>query len=160
MTQYVLLWLFVMNLGIAFGAGLYEARIVVPQWISSPAGSMHYWNAEAARQANTGLRFWVYVTTVPLTLLTLANLIAAWKAQSPVRRWWLAAAGAAVADRLFTFSYFIPTMVGLMGENVAQSEAVPAAIQWANLNHLRHAILLAAWVAAMKAFSLLSKHRG
>lgn len=33
----------------------------------------YQWQCEAARIANTGLRFWVYVTTVPLTLLTLAN---------------------------------------------------------------------------------------
>ena len=29
-----LLWLFVIDLGIAFGAGLYEHRIVVPRWLS------------------------------------------------------------------------------------------------------------------------------
>jgi hypothetical protein len=28
----VLLWLFGLDLGIAFGAGIYEARVVVPQW--------------------------------------------------------------------------------------------------------------------------------
>jgi len=33
-----LLWLFVINLGIAFGAGLYEHRIVVGRWLTS-AGS-------------------------------------------------------------------------------------------------------------------------
>ena len=37
MTE-VLLWLFVINLGIAFGAGLYESRITVPQWLSTFAG--------------------------------------------------------------------------------------------------------------------------
>jgi len=30
-----LLWLFVINLGIVFAAGLYESRIVIPQWFSS-----------------------------------------------------------------------------------------------------------------------------
>ena len=30
-----LLWLFVINLGVAFGAGLYEHRITVPRWITS-----------------------------------------------------------------------------------------------------------------------------
>jgi hypothetical protein len=30
----ILLWLFVINLGIAFGAGLYESRITVPQWLT------------------------------------------------------------------------------------------------------------------------------
>lgn len=29
-----MLWLFVINLGIAVGAGLYESRIAVPQWLS------------------------------------------------------------------------------------------------------------------------------
>jgi hypothetical protein len=77
----ILLWLFVINLGIACGAGLYESRIVVPQCLSGSSESGYRWNAEAARQANTGPRFWVYVTTVPLTLLTLASLVAAWWTQ-------------------------------------------------------------------------------
>ena len=34
----ILLWLFVINLGIAFGAGLYESRIAVPQWLTTPGG--------------------------------------------------------------------------------------------------------------------------
>ena len=70
MRQYVpkgLLWLFVVNLGIALGAGVYEQRVVIPQWENTPPQT---W-------PNTGLLFWVYVTTVPLTLLTLANLVAA-----------------------------------------------------------------------------------
>jgi hypothetical protein len=82
----ILLWLFVINLGIAFGAGLYESRIVVPQWISSSPESRNRWNAEAAQRADTGLKFWVYVTTVPLTLLTTANLLAAWRAWDAIRR--------------------------------------------------------------------------
>ena len=49
-----------------------------------------------------------------LTLLTLANLFYAWNASGGVRAWWLAAALAALADRLLTFAYFIPTMVRLM----------------------------------------------
>jgi len=30
----VLLWLFVINLGLAFGAGIYESRVVVPRWMN------------------------------------------------------------------------------------------------------------------------------
>ena len=102
-----LLWLFVINLGMAFGAGLYEHRIVVPDWISSDDAGAH-WNAEAARRDNTGLRFWAYVTTGPLTLLTLANLVAAWKASGAIRGWWLAAALTILADRILTFSVLHP----------------------------------------------------
>ena len=154
----VLLWLFVINLGIVLGAGLYEARIEFPQWLVYSGESGYRWNAEAARQANVGLRFWVYVTTVPLTLLTLANLVAAWRAQGPIRGWWLGAAVVALADRAFTFSYFAPTMVKLMSdESLSQSQAVAMASRWGQLNYLRHVIVLVAWLLALKAFSLLGK---
>src|SRR4029079_7055615 len=72
----VLLWLFVLNLGIAFGAGLYEHRINIPRWLTD-TGAPH-WNAGAAQQDDVGRRFWVLVTTIPSTLLTIANLLAAW----------------------------------------------------------------------------------
>jgi hypothetical protein len=154
----ILLWLFVINLGIALGAGLYEHRIVVPQWISSSPESVAHWNAEAVRQHDTGRRFWVFVTTIPLTLLTVANLFAAWRSAGVVRTWWLTAALAALADRVVTFAYFIPTMVGLM--SAADSpESVAAATRWSNLNYLRHAVVLLAWLAALKTLSLISSVR-
>jgi len=155
----ILLWLFVMNLGIAFGAGLYEHRIVVSKWISFSRETGAHWNAEAARLDDTGRRFWAFVTTLPLTLLTLANLLAAWRASGAVRGWWLAAGLAALLDRVFTFSYFIPTMVGLMGATDSP-RSVSVATQWWNLNFLRHAIVLGAWLAALRAFALFYQQRG
>jgi hypothetical protein len=153
-----LLWLFVLNLGIAFGAGLYEHRIVVSRWISDSSGSGTRWNAEAVRQDDTGRRFWVFVTTVPLTLLTIANVWAAWGAPAGLRTWWRAAAFAALADRVFTFAYFIPTMIALM--NAPDSpQVVAAATRWSNLNYLRHAFVLAAWLASLKAFAVLYARR-
>jgi hypothetical protein len=153
-----LLWLFIINLGISLGAGLYEGRIVVPDWItSSPDGSMH-WNPETARQDDTGLRFWAFVTTGPLTVITVANLFVAWRASGELRRWWLTAAVTALCDRVFTFAYFIPTMVGLIGR-MDSPEAAASATTWANLNYVRHAIVLVAWLAALKAFSLLYQQR-
>src|SRR5207247_3252473 len=99
----IVLWLFVINLGIVFGAGIYEARIVVPLWASSPPKSL--------RSPDSGRKFWVFVTTLPLTLLSLANLVAAWQAQGTRRDWWLGAVFAVLVERLATFSYFIPTML-------------------------------------------------
>jgi hypothetical protein len=157
----VLLWLFVINLGVAFGAGLYESRIMFPQWLIALPVSGYHWDAAAAREANTGLKFWVYVTTVPLTLLTLANLIAAWRARGAARSWWLGAALTALAERIFTFAYFIPTLLTLQSAvNLPASEAVAMASQWGQLNYVRHALTLTAWLAALKAFSLVSKHGG
>lgn len=157
----ILLWLFVINLGIAFGAGLYESRITVPQWLNFSQDSGYHWNAEAARRADAGLRFWVYVTTVPLTLLTLVSLIVAWWTPDPVRGWWLSAAAAALADRVMTFTYFIPTMIKLLrGEAFGQSEATAKAQQWVRLGFVRHAATLVAWLAALMALSMTGKAGG
>jgi hypothetical protein len=151
-TSATLLWLFVINLGIAFGAGLYEHRIVASRWITS-SGSGSHWNAEIARRDDTGRRFWAFVTTVPLTLITLANLFMAERASNPVRWWWLAAGLAALADRTLSFAYFIPTMVGLMRATDSPG-SVARATRWSNLNYVRHAIVLVAWLTALKAFAL------
>ena len=159
MVSKILLWLFVINLGIVFGAGLYEARIEFPQWLIYSDQDGYRWSAEAARQANTGVRFWVYVTTVPLTLLTLANLVVAWRARGPIRPWWLGASLAALVDRVFTFSYFVPTMVKLItDENMPEAQAVVTAVRWGRLNYLRHIIVLVAWLLALKVFSMLREH--
>lgn len=153
----VLLWLFVLNLGIAFGAGLYEARIVIPRWLMSAPEAGALWNAEAARQDNTGLRFWIYATTIPLTLITFANLVGAWRSRGSVRGWWSLAAMTALLERLFTFLYFIPTMIELMSEEPPPTEAEAMAAQWVSLNHFRHVLVLVAWVAALKAFARIHR---
>src|SRR5215218_5399047 len=137
--QRVLLWLFVVNLGIAFGAGIYEQRVVIPRWENAPPQT---W-------PNTGLEFWVYVTTVPLTLLTLANLVAAWLEQGPRRYWWLGAAAISIVERIATFSYFIPSRLARQATKdlprVGVEEPLP---QWLLLDYGRHVLTLAAGLEA------------
>jgi Domain of unknown function (DUF1772) len=141
----LLLWLFVINLGTVFGAGIYEARVVIPRWQNT---SPQTW-------PNIGLKFWVYVTTVPLTLLTLANLLAAWQGQGPRRSWWLGASAITVLERSATFSYFIPTMIRLMeSEEMPQAEVNATLSQWLRLDYGRNVLTLVGLVAALKALSL------
>jgi hypothetical protein len=146
----LLLRLLVINLGIAFGAGLYEHRIVASRWLTSSADSGVHWHPDIARRDDTGRRFWALVTTIPLTLLTLANLNAGWHAAGAVRDWWMAAGLFALADRALTFVYFIPAMIRLM-KAADSPESVAAATRWWRLNYLRHAIVLAAWLASLRA---------
>jgi hypothetical protein len=146
----ILLWLFVINLGIAFGAGLYETRVVIPQWANLPPKD---W-------PNTGLLFWVYVTTVPLTLLTLANLIAAWLDEGGRRKWWLGAVVIVFAERITTFSYFIPAMLNLTSSDLTHAEIAARLSQWLLFNHARHLLTLAGWLMALKAISLPKTCRG
>jgi hypothetical protein len=152
----IILWLFVITLGIAFGAGLYESRIAVPLWLRGSRASGYRWDAAAARDANAGVRFWAYVTTGPLTLLTLTSLFAAWRAPEPVRQAWLIATAAALIERVMTFAYFVPTMITLMREGaLSDSAAVAKARQWVALGVVRHAATLVAWLAALAALSEL-----
>ena len=150
-----LLWLFVINVGVAFGAGVYESRVLVPQWLSGSRIEGYRWHRDAAVAADVGMKFWAFVTTMPLSLLTLASLIAAFWTLDPLRAWWLGAVAAALVDRLMTFGYFIPTMIGLMrnadGDDPA---AIATARQWVRLGAVRHAATLIAWLAAMRAFAL------
>jgi hypothetical protein len=155
MAPKIILWLFVLNLGIVVGAGLYEARISVARWIGPSPAAGPGWHAEEARRDDTGRRFWSFTTTGPLTLLTLANLWAAFQSVGALRAWWLTAAFAALGDRVFTFAYFIPQMIGLL--HVSDSpEARMRSLRWARLNYLRQALVLVAWIAALQSFALLS----
>jgi hypothetical protein len=146
----ILLWLFVINLGIAFGAGLYEARVVIPQWANLPPKG---W-------PNTGLLFWVYVTTVPLTLLAFANLIAAWLDKSVRRKWWLSAVFIVLVERLTTFSYFIPAMINLTRSDLPDAQIAARLSQWLLFNHARHLLTLGGWLIALKTMSLAPNIEG
>lgn len=139
----LLLWLLVINLGIAFGAGLYESRVVIPAWAGMPPST---W-------PNTGLMFWVYVTTIPLTLLTVLNAIAAWRERSPRRRRWLIAVAVLACERLATFGYFIPTMVGLMDRAEIDPSVLATLTQWMLFNAGRHVLTFVAWMFALLALA-------
>ena len=162
----IVLWLFVIDLGIGFGAGLYESRVELPRWVHSAVNAARVnadntnadkTNAPANRPSNAGLRFWVYATTIPLTLLTLASFVVLRWTDSQTRKWWLIAAWAAAAERVLTFVYFIPTMVHLTSGVEPNARAV--AFQWSQANWVRQAILLVAWLSALQAFALFARAR-
>ncbi|MBC7774725.1 MAG: DUF1772 domain-containing protein [Phycisphaerae bacterium] len=153
----ILLWLFILNLGTAFGAGLYETRIILPQWfIKSPEFGYRV-NSEAMNQTDTGRKFWGFVTTMPLTLLTLANLVVAWQSNEPRHDWWLAAALITLVERIGTFSFFIPTAIKLMrAETLPAAKVGSMASWWIRMNFVRNALTLIGWLAALKALSIAS----
>ena len=103
-------------------------------------------------RTSTAALLWLFVINLGV------NLFAASRASGPLRKWWLAAALAAMADRAFTFAYFIPAMVGLMGATDSPA-SVAAATRWSDLNYVRLAILAIAWLASLKALSAFSEQR-
>lgn len=153
MITKIVLWLLVIFGGIAFGAGVYEARVEVPQWLVAE-GSQQVWLADVAKNADPGLRFWAFVTTGPLTLLTIASLVLVWSTKGKLRFWWLVTIAFLVIDRGMTFGYFIPTMANLMSGGVDNVQAVAIASQWAGLNVIRLVAAGLAFVAALQTFAV------
>ena len=62
----------------------------------------------------------------------------------------------ALADRVLTFAYLIPTMIGLLAAGDSP-EAVAKATTWSNLNYVRHVTILAALLLALKAFAVFQR---
>lgn len=148
-----LLWLFVVNLGLVFGAGIYEQRVVMPRWLERRRDAPARWHADALRADDVGRKFWVFAATIPLTVCTVASLVFAWRADDAAQAWWLAAASLAAVERLATAGYFIPVMVRLM-RAPETPRLIDGAVRWSRLNLLRHALVLAAWLSALRAFEL------
>ena len=142
----MLLWLFIIFLGIAFGAGLYESRVVVPLWTSNPPTSM--------ASPDSGHRFWAFVTTGPLTLLTVANLVLALQSQGPARAWWLTAGVVTLVERAATFGYFIPTIIRLSRRPAGDPGLRTGLARWVRLNYVRNGLTLVAWIAALKVLAI------
>jgi hypothetical protein len=144
----VILWLLVLVLGIATGAGLYEARIVVPLWGSAPPESLH--------SPDSGRRFWAFVTTVPLTLLTIASvpMVLLTPLDDLTRLWWGIALGLIVVERAATFAYFIPAIIRLRrSQDFAWKDVRRKFAVWTALNYGRLGLTLLAWFAALKALA-------
>ena len=151
----ILLWLFVVGLGIAAGAGLYETNTQMPRWVrSARANGLP---SQVASSANTGMQFWLYTTALPLTLLTLASFFAIRFVDPETRKWWLIAAWASLGSQILTLAYFIPTLLQLSGGQETNARAV--AFQWAQVNWFRHALSFVAWLSALQAFACFARMR-
>lgn len=149
------LWLFTIDLGMATGAGLYEARIVVPQWFSGTGAAIQV-HSNVMRQVDVGRQFWGMVTTAPLTLLTLASLFAAWSGSSPAHAWWGWAAVIALVERVATFGFFIPNAIKLQNADTKPlANAAALARRWRGANTPRLLATALAWGASLKAMTLL-----
>jgi hypothetical protein len=156
MTQLsnLILSLFILNLGTAFGAGLYEARVTLPQWFPKKQRNWHQIDKRAMHELDAGRKFWAFVTTIPLTLLTLANLVMAWQSQQPDHNWWLAAALLTFIERVATFSFFIPTIIHLQrADSLSASKTHNVVTTWIRLNYVRNAVTLVACFCALIALS-------
>lgn len=150
-VDYLLLWLLVVAVGIEIGAGLYEARVLVPLWSSAPPESLIHYNLQTLRPT-PGQRFWI-VSTPLVGLLGLANLVVGWRSTAARRRWWLLGAGGVVVMVVITFVYFVPALMGFEAVRAGADGSLAASVnRWVILNWIRAAIYMAAWLCLLHAY--------
>ncbi len=151
----IFLLLFAAMLGITFGAGLYEARIVVPLWFTRQ-GRNYQVNVEALNSIDPGRKFWGMITTFPLTLLTFANSYFAFQTQGEIHVWWLTASLIILVERIVTFSFFIPTIIRLQKvANLSEAGIATKVSRWVRLNYIRNVATLIALFLTLKALTLI-----
>jgi hypothetical protein len=152
----ITLWLFVIALGLDLGAGLYEARIVVPLWAGGVPETLAAGNPYGRVAIDAGIRFWAHMTSA-VALFAILALVFGFRAPAAPRAWRSFAAVAELGAVAMTLLYFRPTLVRLfMGHGAGMSAEVIASTvkRWVMWSNVRIAISLVAWCAALRALSL------
>lgn len=152
----ITLWLFVIGLGIDFGAGLYEARIVVPLWADGVPDTLAPGNPYARVAIDAGLRFWAYTTSAVAVVAVLAFAFGL-RTPQPQRAWRSFAAVAELGAVATTLLYFRPTLVRLFlghGAGLSSVDIQATVHRWVVLSWGRIAITFLAWCAALRALTM------
>ena len=156
----IILWLFVIMMGIEIGAGLYETLVVMPVWSTSPPDSVlayfHHNVANPQFILNAGGRFWLIFT--PLTgLLAIATFLSGLKTAPEHRKCRMLGSGLAIIVVAATFAWFVPTLMILMGEaapKLGGDEITRLTNWWVRLNWVRVVVYMAGWLSALRALTL------
>lgn len=141
-------------MGFEIGAGLYEARVIVPGWAGAPPESVAQWRQlhhdYPQIVADPGTRFWI-VSTPLVGLLAIANFIAAIFARGKQRSWWITSSVLTILTVALTFIYFVPVLMSILQGN---ADVRPATVQmWVNLNWARAVVYIIAWICALRALA-------
>lgn len=156
----IILWLFVIVLGIGVGAGLYEARVIMPLWSSAPPESVWGWRdllaANPRYAPHAGERFWILVSPVR-ALLAIAVLVTGLRMSGEQRRWRLVASIISLALFILAVTWLIPTSTELFGNNsreLSAEQVISKTKTWVMLNYLFQVLGIVAFLAALRALTI------
>lgn len=149
----VFLRLFITFLSFEAGAGLYETRVLIPLWSSSPPETIRNWNSTLTIRSRE--RFWKLIHPA-LILSAVVTLAAGWKTPPKHRKWLLMSTLASLLVEVASLAYFVPTLVKLLvdrGQGFSDEEIMTKANTWVKLNGVRAAVGTAGFLAALRALS-------
>lgn len=154
----LLLWVFVIVMGIGVGAGLYEAVVITPLWAGSPPESFWGWRdifaANPRYAPHGGDRFWIFVTPAR-GLLGLVLLITAIRLRGQERMWRLIAGTLTLGLFAIAALWLIPMSMELFGRTApGADEVVSITNEYVILNYVFQALGFAAFLAGLRALVL------
>lgn len=149
------LWLFVIALGLDLGAGIYEARVVVPLWAEGVPETLAAGNPYGRVAVTAGIHFWAYLTSI-VAVLSVVALVFGVIAPEPRRKWQIFSAVAELTVVAMTLLYFRPTLVMLfLGHGAGLSASAIAATvgRWVMWSRVPIVISFVAWCASLRALT-------
>jgi hypothetical protein len=157
-TGQVAISLFIFFVGLGIGGGLYETRVVYPNWKADPTPERLPQKLIESGQALAGRRFWPFVSPVS-ALLAIWNAAIAWNQTGPVRTLWLTASIAIILKSIATYVYFVPTMIRRIGRAEGMDVAtLQSTVRiWTTLSPLRILVELFAWIVGLRVLTILSR---
>src|SRR5579859_7446082 len=144
-TIAVILLFLTVTLGL--GGGLYEILVIYPGWKHDVHPLTLRARLRSSGQILAAKRFWPIVSPAQV-LLSVINIVLAWKHPGGAQVYWMAAAVAVFISRVITFGYFIPVMIRkIMQPETIEAIRLQAIVkQWVALSPIRLVFELFAWI--------------
>jgi len=138
MIDTIALTLFFLTVTLSMGGGLYEILVIYPNWKHNVDPHTLHSKLESSGQLLAAKRFWPLVSPAQ-GLLSIINIILAWKYTGYAHSYWLTAAITVFITRVTTFSYFIPVMIRkiMQPEQIEAGRLQAIVKQWTGLSPLR-----------------------
>jgi hypothetical protein len=155
-TEQILLCAFIFSVGMGIGGGVYETRVVYPNWITEPTPNGLGEKLISSGQAGAAQRYWPLISPTS-ALLAVLNVFFAWHQIGFVRTLWLTSSALIIFKSAGTYGYFVPTYI----RRIAKPETMDIMAlrrvvrTWTNLSPLRVLVEMFAWITGVWALMIL-----
>jgi len=152
----ILLCAFIFSVGMGIGGGVYETRVVYPNWIKEPTPNGLGERLVSSGQAGAARRYWPLISPTS-ALLALINSFFAWHQTGLVRTLWLTSSVLIIFKSAGTYAYFVPTYI----RRIAKPETMDimslrrVVRTWTNLSPLRVLVETFAWITGIWALMIV-----
>jgi hypothetical protein len=152
----ILLCAFIFSVGMGIGGGVYETRVVYPNWIKEPTPNGLGERLVSSGQAGAARRYWPLISPTS-ALLALINAFFAWHQAGLVRALWLTSSVLVIFKSAGTYAYFVPTYI----RRIAKPETMDIMAlrrvvrTWTNLSPLRVLVETFAWITGIWALMIV-----